>query len=183
VKSLKTMVIDVELPKRKNIRLREYDYSQKGAYFVTICTANRQCILGDMIVGQGLCSCRLPILQLSGMGVIVQNELLRLTKRYSNMKLDKYVIMPNHIHAIIIIAGERQEQSPCPTVCDILCAFKSITTKSANKLDNIPGRKIWQFRFNDHIIRNEQEYQKICEYIETNPLKWQNDCYYQNYEE
>ena len=73
----------------------------------------------------------------------------------------------------------RQEQSPCPTIGDIICAFKSITTKMCNKKDNnTNGRKIWQFRFHDHIIRNEAEYQKIWEYIDTNPLKWQNDCYY-----
>ena len=102
--------------------------------------------------------------------------------------------MTNHIHMIISISGERgfyrqyelsrklsserQEQSPCPTIGNIICSLKSITTKKANKQHNTSGRKIWQFRFHDHIIRNEQEYQKISHYIDTNPQTWENDCFY-----
>ena len=95
----------MELPYRKSIRLKEYDYSQNGAYFITICTHNRERIFGD-IVGQGLCSCRL-----SPIGEIINNEILNIEKRYMGIKIDKYVIMPNHIHLIIQIHNEsRQEQ-------------------------------------------------------------------------
>ncbi|MEG1016565.1 MAG: transposase [Oscillospiraceae bacterium] len=161
----------MELPKRKKTRLEGYDYSSNGAYFVTICTYNREQILGDINVGQGLCSCRL-----SHIGRIVQDEIQKITNRYVGVKIDKYVIMPNHIHLIILL--ERQEQSPCPTIGDIICVIKSISTKNANKIEHKSGRKIWQRSFHDHIIRGEREYQKIWEYIDTNPLKWEEDCFY-----
>ena len=167
------------LPQRKNIRLNDYDYSQNGAYFITICSYNREHIFGRIDVGQGLCSCRnvLPVCNLSEIGTIVFQQMYELQNRYTDIEIDKFVVMPNHIHVIIFI--KRQEQSPCPTIGDIICAYKSITTKMCNKKDNnTNGRKIWQFRFHDHIIRNEAEYQKIWEYIDTNHLKWQNDCYY-----
>ena len=160
-----------DLPQRKSIRLKGYDYSSNGAYFVTICTYNRECLLGDIVVGQGLCSCRL-----SQIGNIIGEEIDALFIRYPNIIISNFIIMPNHIHMIIHI--ERQEQSPCPTVADVICTFKSITTKKSNLLDNITGRKIWQFRYHDHIIRNEKEYQKIQEYIDTNPQKWADDCYH-----
>jgi putative transposase len=87
--------------------------------------------------------------------------------------------MPNHIHAIFIVENtNRQEQSPCPTIMDIVCAYKSITTKLCNKNYGVNGSTIWQKSFHDHIIRNEVEYLKIWEYIDTNPLKWEDDCYY-----
>ena len=98
--------------------------------------------------------------------------------------------MPNHIHMIVVIVREdvplenRQEQSPChtirthPAIGDIICAFKSVSTKHANKCDGTEGRKIWQFRYHDHIIRNEDEYLKIWQYIDENPLKWAEDKYY-----
>ncbi len=161
----------MELPKRKSIRLKDYDYSQNGAYFVTICTHNRECIFGEIVVGQGLCSCRL-----TQNGNIIGEEIDALLIRYPGIVISNYVIMPNHIHIIIQI--ERQEQSPCPTVGDVICTFKSITTKKSNLFDNVKGRKIWQFRYHDHIIRNEKEYLKIWQYIDTNPQKWEEDCYH-----
>ncbi len=160
----------MELSKRKHIRLINYDYSQNGAYFITICTQSRAHILGD-IVGQGLCSCRL-----SQIGSIVKSEIEDLLIRFNTIAIPKYVIMPNHIHLIIEI--QRQEQSPCPTIGEIICAFKSISTKKANSLNNSHGKKIWQYRYHDHIIRSEEEYLKFWEYIDTNPLKWKDDEYF-----
>ncbi|MEG1044002.1 MAG: transposase [Oscillospiraceae bacterium] len=155
------------MPKRKQIRLQGYDYSSNGAYFVTICTNNRQELLCEICRGGALL---LPI------GTICENEISQLQKRYM-IKIDKYVIMPNHIHMVIVIDEERAEQSPSPTISDIICTFKSLTTKLSNANDNITGRKIWQRSFHDHIIRNENEYQKICQYIDTNPQKWDEDCF------
>lgn len=171
----------MNLPKRKKIRLEGYDYSSSGAYFVTMCTYNREQTLGDIYVGQGLCSCRL-----SQIGRIVQEEIRNITARYVGVKIDKYIIMPNHVHFIFLLERQgqsrqeqsRQEQSPCPTIGDVICAIKSISTRNANRKENKIGRKIWQFRFHDHIIRNEQEYQKIWQYIDENPLKWNEDCFY-----
>ncbi len=163
----------MEIAKRKSIRLKNYDYSWNGAYFVTICTYNRECILAE-IVGQGLCSCRF-----TNIGKIVEKEIKNLENRYKNILIPNFIIMPNHVHFIIEIDNNtRQEQSPCPTIGDVVCTLKSITTKEANLLDNTKGRKIWQYRYHDHIIRNEKEYQQIWQYIDTNTIKWQIDCYY-----
>ena len=85
--------------------------------------------------------------------------------------------MPNHIHGLIIIATEWAEQSPAPTIGNIICAYKSITTKLANKADNLSGRTIWQRNYY-HIIRNEGELTLVRKYIKDNPLKWEEDKYY-----
>ena len=164
------------MQKRKQIRLPEYDYSQNGAYFVTLCAYNRLPLFGN--VGQGLCPCLSPKCDLTPIGQIIQDELTQIASRYPATKIDKYVIMPNHIHAIIIIGDGRQGQSPCPTLGDIIRVLKSISTKTANKMDNLPGRKIWQYRYYDHIIRNEQGYREIWRYIDDNPARWEKDRYY-----
>ena len=164
----------MELPKRKKIRLPGYDYSQKGAYFITVCTKDKARLLGE-IVGQGLCSCRL-----TDMGEIARQEIEKISERFPCAFVDKYVIMPNHFHMILLLDAKRQEQSPCPTVGDVMCALKSISTRKANIADNTPGRKIWQFRFYDHIIRSEQDYQEISQYIEENPQRWNEDRFRQN---
>lgn len=172
---------------RKSIRLNGYDYSQVGAYFVTICTQIRAPLFWqrNSSVGQGLCLC-LPSESacppsfdppgLSALGHIVQNELEALPERFPSVILDKYVVMPDHIHVILIFT--RQGQSPCPTLGAVVEAFKSITTKQINRYWETPGQKIWPFRYHDHIIRNEADYRRIWQYIDTNPEKWKDDCYY-----
>ena len=163
------------LPKRKPTRLKGYDYSTPGAYFITICTHNKQCILGDIIVGQGLAPAEI---NLSQYGNIAKDQLLDLENRYKSIKIDKYVIMPNHIHLIMRI-NNPAGASPCPTISDIICSFKSLTTRACNKSDN-KTQKIFQTSFHDHIIRNEKDYKKIWEYIDTNAIKWKQDCFYNN---
>ena len=166
-----------ELPKRKQIRLKDYDYSQNGYYFITICTESRQTILSDVRRGGVL---------LRPIGKIAENEMVELTKRYK-IEINPYIIMPDHIHMIIKINRKTQraeqspraeqslraEQSPAPTVCDMICAFKSLTTKIANKNDNCIGRKVWQRNYYEHIIRDENDYITKAEYILNNPLKWE----------
>lgn len=173
--------------KRKHIRLRGYDYAQNGVYFVTICTYEKQHRLGHIAVPKSLSDVVFehpPECVLSRIGVVAQTELLNLPNRFPGVYLDAYVIMPNHIHALFIIDKTdikdqpRQEQSPCPTIADILCAFKSITTKTVNANDKTPGRKLWQFRYYDHIVRGEEEYLGVLQYIQENPAKWQDDCYF-----
>ena len=164
-----------KFPKRKNMRLKNYDYSQNGAYFITICSHNRECIFSEVLVGQGLCSCRpTPI------GSIIEEEIIALPTRYPHLTVDKFVIMPNHIHMIIVIDAGRQEQSPCPTttIGDIVCALKSITTKRANQCDSEKGRKVWQFRYHDHVIRSKTDYLQIWTYIDENPVRWSEDVYH-----
>lgn len=91
-------------------------------------------------------------------------------KLYS-IQIDSYVIMPDHIHAIVLIC-KRAEQSPAPTIGDVVCAFKSITTKRVNNIYNTPGQKIWQRSFYDHIIRDEADYMVRRNYMEDNPYRW-----------
>ena len=164
----------IELPKRKKIRLNEYDYGQAGAYFITICTYNRAQILSK-IVGEGLCA--LPQINLTPIGEIVKQSIEYINNNYDNVLIDKYVIMPNHVHLIIHIqTGGHVDPTgghgdPPLRVYDIIGRFKSFTDGKYN------GR-LWQRSFYDHIIRDENDYLDVCNYIDQNPLKWADDCYY-----
>lgn len=152
------------IPVRKSTRLKDYDYSQSGCYFITVCTYNRAKILSD--IGRG------GVL-LRPLGEIVNTQIHALEQRY-NITIYPNVIMPDHVHMIIHInrAMRRAEQSPAPTMLDMVCAFKSITTKIANKNDGCLGRQIWQRGYYDHIIRNDRDYEETAEYILNNPLRW-----------
>ena len=163
----------MELPKRKPTRLKGYDYSQSGAYFVTICTYKKQCTLGAIIVGQGLAPAEI---KLSPCGKIAEEQLSELNNRYLTVKIEKYVIMPNHIHMIIRL-DNAAGASPRPTISDVICAFKSMTTRLCNQFCD-HEHQLFQSSFHDHIIRAEEDYLKIWQYIDTNPLKWELDCFY-----
>ena len=153
----------MNLPKRKQMRLSCFDYSSNGAYAVTVCTKDKAKILSDV--------CRGGVL-LRPIGNIVENELSEIEKRY-DIFIDKYCIMPDHIHLIVFIDNsKREEQSPSPTISEIICAFKSITTKKINLFENVKGRQIWQRSFFDHIIRNEQDLFNERRYVEENPARW-----------
>ena len=164
-----------ELPKRKPTRLREYDYSKPGAYFVTICTKDRKCILSSISVGQGLAPAEN---HLTDYGNIAEKQLMALKEKYNNIKLDKYVIMPNHIHILIFLDDEKTAgASPCPTISDIICTFKSLTTRFCRE-NGLKDKHLFQSFFHDHIIRNKEDYNKIWEYIDTNAIRWEEDCFY-----
>jgi putative transposase len=178
------MVIKLTLPKRKDIRFKNHDYSQNGAYFITVCVKDRHNLLWENNVGaiSDRPFCHLHKLsQLSDIGKIIDDEIHKIGAIYDNVLIDKYVIMPNHIHMIIILKDNedgRQDNEDgrpkvAPTISRIMQQFKGSISKQV-------GFPMWQKSFYDHIIRNEEEYQKIWEYIDTNPLKWQEDCYYQN---
>ena len=155
-----------ELPNRKNTRLKNFDYSENGYYFVTICTADHKEILSTVNVGRGLAPAEVF---LSPIGKIAEEQILGLPLRYPLVQIEKYVIMPNHIHMLIFIDGFSAGASPRPTLSDIICSFKSLTTRSCKGL--FYG-KLWQTSFYDHIIRNEKDYLKHYGYIEDNPTKW-----------
>ena len=154
------------LPERKPTRLKNFDYHNNGYYFITICTHNRKKLLSK-IVGQGLAPAEI---QLSNYGKIAKAELLELENRYDCVKIDKYVIMPDHIHVIVVMRNSSAGASPCPTLSDVVCAFKSITTRKCNLMQ--PKQKIFQTSFYDHIIRNESDYIEVWEYIENNPCNF-----------
>ena len=163
-----------EFPKRKSTRLKNYDYASAGAYFITICTKDRECTLSTISVGQGLAPADNI---LSTYGNIAQEQLMTLESKYNHIQLDKYVIMPNHIHILISLEDKTAGASPCPTISDIVCTFKSLTTRLCRE-NGFKDKQLFQTSFHDHIIRDRYDYDKIWEYIDTNPLKWKTDCFY-----
>ena len=162
-------------PQRKKLRLNDFDYSQSGAYFVTICTKNKKCLFSH-IVGRGFTPAEETEIKYTTYGEIAEKQLLSLENRYECVKIDKYVIMPNHIHAIIVLDNETAGASPCPTLSDIVCAYKSITTRECRK-HGFDGN-VFQTSFYDHIIRNQKDYDEIYKYIQDNPVKWEMDKLY-----
>ncbi|MBP3372730.1 MAG: transposase [Clostridia bacterium] len=161
------------LAKRKPNRLQNYDYSNSGYYFVTVCTYEKRMLLSQ-IVGQGLAPAEN---RLTEYGKIVQEELLALENRYANVRIDQFVVMPNHIHAIVVLQNDSAAgASPCPTLSDVVCVFKSIATRRCRPA-GFKG-KFFQTSYYDHIIREREDYEKIWEYIEYNPIKWNDDRFY-----
>ena len=116
----------MDLPNRKRTRLKGYDYSLPGAYFVTICTKDKKCILSHITVGQGLAPAEN---RLTMYGLIAKEQIELLENRYEGIKIDRYVIMPNHIHILLSVNSPTAGASPCPTISDVICAFKSMTTR------------------------------------------------------
>lgn len=161
---------------RKSTRLSKYNYSEKGAYFITICTQNRKNILSEIsIVGDGVLD--VPKNKLTFMGKIADKTINNLNGFYNNITIDKYVIMPNHIHLLIQITSDSvsgSSRTPTPTNMEIprfVSTFKRFCNQEY-------GKNIWQRSFHDHIIRNQKDYDRIWNYIETNPYKWEQDCFY-----
>ena len=160
------------LPERKHPRLKAFDYSKAKAYFVTICVQDRKCILSRVIDN----SSADVKTEHKKYGRIAEEQLLLLEKRFSFLKVDRYVIMPNHIHAIFILKNEAAGASPRPTLMDIVCAYKSIVTIACKK-NGFEG-KLFQTSFYEHIIRNSDDYKEIARYIYYNPKTWYYDKLY-----
>lgn len=168
------------ISQRKQIRLTQYDYSQPGYYYITICTNNRSCIFGNVINGKMI---------LNDVGKIINNVWFTIPNHFNNVKLDSFQIMPNHIHAIIIIVGAGSSR---PMLGKIIGYYKYQCTKNINNiwirfnnsnnggaktapLHNVRFNKIFQRNYYEHIIRNEIELYKIRRYIKSNPSYWKND--------
>jgi len=179
------------------MRLKDYDYSREGAYFLTLCIENRHEILSQ-IVGAGFSrplETTLPNeinvspnetitvqLSLSPYGNIVERYIKQINIKYPHADIDKYVIMPNHVHMILVISNDtgsgRENPAPTVTVSSIVGWLKYHTTVEMNDLNGGTIEKIWQRSYHDHIIRNKNEHEEIWQYIENNPLKWEQDKYY-----
>ena len=181
-------VIQMELQQRKPNRLKEYDYSQNGAYFITICVQNRHEILCKIVdsgyIGNdksrdaGTSS---PTIILTEYGEIVEMAMQSIRLDNVNLSIDAYVIMPDHVHFVLtitpIVGGDvpapRECNSPAPRerqmqiVPRVVTWFKRFTNKSA-------GFDLWQRSYHDHVIRDEQDYLNICQYIADNPMRWMN---------
>lgn len=174
--------------KRKSIRLKGYDYSQPGMYFITVAVKNRKCVLGKIVNNEMI---------LSELGKIVQSEWLNIPTRFTNVQLDEFIVMPNHFHGIINVGAtlavaqndnvvtqndmnrNKTGASPAPTLGDFVGAFKSLTVNhwlefiNENNLDI--SCKFWQRNYYEEIIRNEVALKNIRQYIRNNPLKWNED--------
>ena len=162
----------IEHPKRKQIRLSEYDYSTSGAYFVTICTEGRRCILSS--VRRGDPGGR-PAVEYTQYGEIAESCFAAVKELY-DISFDTYVIMPNHIHFICSLGVPRATTRVAPTLGRVVGAYKSLAANGCRKA-GLQG-KLWQRSYYEHIIRNEKDYREIREYIENNPAQWAEDRYY-----
>lgn len=157
----------MDLPKRKHPRLKGYDYSQNGCYFVTVCTKNKKHLLGRVNVGRD--AYIPPTVELSEIGRIADKYIRNINRVYDNVTVENYVIMPNHIHFLFLFYEE-----PCinggmrasrPTLFTVIRSFKTMVTKET-------GYSVWQDSYFDEIIDNENGYLEAWRYIDENPLKW-----------
>ncbi|MBI5484397.1 MAG: transposase [Deltaproteobacteria bacterium] len=186
---------------RRSIRLREYDYRNAGAYFVTICVFQRECLFGEVVDGE---------MRLNGLGLAAEACWQAITNHFPNVQLDEFVIMPNHFHGIMDIigpVGAKQGSSASPGFGDngiidgdsckgeageafasplrdgtvsgslgaILQNFKSVSTRKINKMRDNPGCPVWQRNYYEHVVRDETDLANIRKYIANNPLKWDLD--------
>ncbi len=176
---------------RRSIRLKGYDYTQPGAYFITACTHRWGTIFGEIIDGK---------MRLNPLGRVVQAEWLKTAQIRSNVQVDEFIVMPNHVHGIIMImdSGDTARSIPTaiadtahriPTVEQfgkpvsgslptIVRAFKSAATRRINILRSTPGRTVWQRKYYEHIVRSERSLNRIREYIHYNPQRWHLDRYH-----
>lgn len=184
----------MEQPKRKSIRLKDYDYSNNGAYFITICTKDRRPVLSQIVAADD--PVRRNEIHLSEIGNIVLDCWCKIDHIYTGVRADKLIIMPNHIHGIITIYNSESEEKDTslfllqrgsqneetikggqsrPPLQKIIQGFKSVSTRRCYPLGY---NALWQKSFYDHIIRDENEYTEIWEYIDSNMQKWREDKYY-----
>ena len=205
---------------RRSLRLQVYDYTSSGAYFITICTRQRECLFGEIVNGE---------MGLNELGQLVDACWQRLPLHFPNLQLDAFVVMPNHIHGILVLTdgrgaalgnnGEPSTKNICPnatphsdakpgvafgqkgsinakdglpnaapllprlvsgSVGAIVLNFKSITTRTLNRIKRSPGLSLWQRNYHEHIIRSDKSLQTIRHYIQQNPSSWQQDQLHPN---
>lgn len=159
-------------PVRRKTRLQGYDYSQEGAYFVTICTHQRDHLFGDI---------RQEEMRLSAIGSIASEDWQAIPNHYPTIDLDAFAVMPNHIHGIIFLVGAgfipTAVTPPTPSLSQIMAGYKAGVTRRINRLNQF-SQSIWQRSFHDHIIRTERELNTIRHYVENNPALWEQDTFY-----
>lgn len=148
----------MNFPARKSPRIPNYDYSSENYYFITICTHEKKCVFG------------LPENR-TALGALAQRHLLNIENHYSGVEVEKFVVMPNHIHMILVLHSEGKENA-----VQIIGQYKSGVTRQVRK--QFPDIQLWQRSFHDHVIRNQADYERIWTYIENNPYCWSEDCFY-----
>lgn len=148
-------------PTRKKNRLANYDYASSGSYFITICTRNKEKLFGSVMVNCDECRMKLSLI-----GRIVRSHVQDVPKYYPSLELDHFVVMPNHVHLLLTL-----KEQGMVSVSRVINQLKGSVTKEV-------GQTIWQKLYHDRIVRNQEEYLKIWNYIDTNPQKWMQDCFY-----
>ena len=170
--------------RRRALRLRDFDYAQTAAYFVTVCTYRRACLFGDVTDGKML---------LHDPGRIVQAAWQALPEHYPHVRVDAFVVMPNHVHGIVILAPKDSVGAglagagwkPAPTesstiarrhgLPEIVRAFKTFSARRVNAARAAPGTPLWQRNYYEHVVRDADELNRIREYIDLNPVQWAMD--------
>jgi putative transposase len=187
------MTFDPDRYHRRSIRLPGYDYRSPGAYFVTICSQNRECILGSIIGGE---------MAQSDVGRMVERIWCEIPARYSGVDLDAFIVMPNHLHGIVLLVGagpcarpardvgpshghradtgQPRGVAPTLSLSDVVHRFKSLATARYLRAVRDEGwpsfaGRLWQRNYHEHIIRNEAEFEAIRQYVADNPSRWDDD--------
>ncbi|HEY3474040.1 MAG TPA: transposase [Anaerolineales bacterium] len=177
------MKFDLQKHHRRSIRLKEYDYTQPGGYFVTVVTHHRDCLFGKIVNKE---------MQLNDYGKIANECWRALPEHFSNVELGAYVVMPNHVHGIIVINENRSAMNSSPTVGAqhaapllqipnvkpgslgaIVRSYKSAVTRRIGR--ELNAATIWQRNYYEHVIRNHEDWDRIHRYIESNPSRWAED--------
>ena len=158
----------MNFPKRKMLRLKDYDYSQTGGYFITFCTENRAPLLGNIVVGGGVLDA--PQVELTEYGRITEKYIQNISVAYPHISVENYVIMPNHVHLLLVV-GDGGQGAARPTVSAVVRSIKALVRKET-------GKSLFQNSFYDHILRDGQDFLIHWDYIETNPGKWAEDEYH-----
>ena len=164
---------------RRSIRLHGYDYTQAGAYFVTVTTRDKQCLFGDVVEEE---------IRLSEFGKVVWKSWHEIPEHLSGVRMDEFVVMPNHVHGILLIPDNRRGtacRAPTPerfgrpvsgSLPTIVRSFKSVSTKRINRIRSTPGTPVWQRNYYERVIRSEAELDRVRQYIVYNPAKWPEDA-------
>lgn len=178
-----------DIHKRKSIRLKGYDYSKAGLYFITILSHEREHLFGKIIESvRAGSSCPILIMQVNEIGKLVSGELEKLPEKYKHIDIDKYVIMPNHIHFMLEIQKTEDkkikagQEDPALTLGRIIGYFKYQTTKLYNEVLGVKNEeyiKLWHRNYYENIVRSEEVHNKVSEYIKNNPLLWKEDKYFE----
>jgi len=157
---------------RRSIRLKGFNYTLEGAYFVTVCTQNQACLFGDVVEGE---------IRLNDAGRLVQAVWEGLPEHYPHVSLDHWVIMPNHVHGIVFFVGAGVKPAPMTAdtarhgLPEIVRAFKTFSARRINSMHGASGRSVWQRNYYEHIIRDDDDLNRIRQYIMENPLRWSED--------
>lgn len=151
---------------RQSIRLRHYDYRQAGAYFVTLCTQGRELTFGEIVA---------DAMHRNAYGAIVAEDWMALATQFGYVDLDTFVVMPNHLHGIIVMDDTPGQAGKRLSLGRIVGTFKTQSTKHVNEWRETPGAPLWQRNYYEHVIRDAADWERIREYIVANPARWTQD--------